>query len=166
MTRKPVVLALLALAGVVWLWLAMNSVPAPTAAVQQKRNELLIAEQMAYHVGVQAYIYAYPLVDMYRRMHNETHRNGFNQQVYAPINRFYRYTHNDGLYFSAWFDVSSEPLILHTPAASDYTLAITNLYAEVQTIEGHTTAAGEGLFCPGSTRLAGAVAGKCSGHRN
>jgi hypothetical protein len=144
------------------LWLALDFGPAGLVASQQKRNDLLIAEQMAYHVGVQAYIYGYPLVDMYRQMHNETHRTEADQQVYAPVNRFYRFPaivgpdnagnfrapNNDTLYYTAWFDISSEPLIIHTPDTGGryYTIAVTNLYAEVQHIGRRTTGTEEGWY--------------------
>ena len=45
---------------------------ASLVASRQKQNDALIAEQLAYHVGVLAYLYGYPLVDMHTQMHNET----------------------------------------------------------------------------------------------
>jgi len=62
-------------------------------------------------------------------MHNETHRLPAEQQVYAPVNRLYRYPdivgpdtagnlrapNNDTLYYSGWFDISAEPLSRFTP---------------------------------------------------
>jgi hypothetical protein len=161
-TRKPVVLAALAVTGAVLLWLAMSFSPSGIVASRQKANDFLIAEKMAYHVGVQAYIYGYPLVDMYRTMHNETHRTGLDQNVYAPINRFYRFPaivgpdnagnfrapNNDTLYYTAWFDISGEPLIIHTPDTQGryYTIAVTNMYAEVEHIGRRTTGTEEGWF--------------------
>jgi len=158
--RWRIALALLLLAGIAWFATSFN--PASLVASRQHRNDNLIAEQMAYHVGVQAYIYGYPLVDMYRQMHNETHRTGAGQQVYAPLNRFYRFPglvgphnagnfrapNNDTLYFTAWFDITEQPLIIHTPdtAGRYYTIAVTNLYAEVQHIGRRTTGTEEAWF--------------------
>jgi hypothetical protein len=51
-----------------------NFNPASLVGSQQKKNDALIAEQMAYHIGVLAYLYGYPIVDMHKQMHNETHQ--------------------------------------------------------------------------------------------
>ena len=124
--------------GIVWFTLIDSSVDTP--ASRQKRNDTLIAEQMAYHAGVLAYVYGYPLVDMYRQMHNEIHQTGPGQQVYAPQNRFYHFPNDKPLYYTAWFDIGEEPLLIHRPdsAAHDFTVAITNFYADVEFINWRT----------------------------
>ncbi len=143
-------------------YFAVTIDPASMVSSQQEKNDALIEEQMAWHVGVQAYLYGYPLVDMHRQMHNETHRVAENQQVYAPVNRLYRFPeivgphnagnlrapNNDTLYYSGWFDISAEPLIIHTPdtAGRYFTIAVTNQYAEVTHIGRRTTGTGEGYF--------------------
>jgi len=142
--------------------LALNFNPASLVGSQQQKNDALIREQMAHHIGVLAYLYAYPLVDMYRQMHNETHRVSDDQQVLAPLNRLYRYPdivgphtagnlrapNNDTLYFSGWFDITDEPLIIHTPDTGGryFTIAVTNQYAEVVHIGRRTTGTAEGYF--------------------
>lgn len=142
--------------------LALNFNPASLIGSQQKKNDALIREQMAYHIGVLAYLYSYPLVDMYRQMHNETHRVSDHQQVLAPLNRLYRYPdivgphtagnlrapNNDTLYFSGWFDITDEPLIIHTPDTGGryFTIAVTNQYSEVVHIGRRTTGTAEGYF--------------------
>ena len=126
------------------------------------RNDALIAEQLAYHYGVAAYLYGYPIVDMHKQMHNETHRVSNDQQVFAATNRLYRFPelvdpdtagnlrapNNDTLYFSGWFDVSDEPLIIHTPDMGGryFTIAVTNLYAEVEHIGRRATGTAESYF--------------------
>jgi hypothetical protein len=141
---------------------ALNFNPASLVGSQQKKNDSLIRQQMAHHVGVLAYLYAYPLVDMSRQMHNETHRVSADQQVQAPVNRLYRYPdivgphtagnlrapNNDTLYYSGWFDISEEPLIIHTPDTNGryFTIAVTNQYAEVVHIGRRTTGTAEGFF--------------------
>ena len=158
---RKVWLSVAALA-VIAIALALNFNLATLVSSQQKKNDELIAEQMAYHVGTLAVLYGYPIVDMYKQMHNETHRVSPQQQVYAPINRLYRYPdivgphnagnlrapNNDTLYFSGWFDISAEPLILHTPdtAGRYFTIAVTNLYAEVEHIGRRTTGTAQGYF--------------------
>lgn len=136
--------------------------PATLIDAQVKRNDNIISEQMAYHVGTLAYLYGYPLVDMKKQMHNETHRVSPDQQVYAPLNRMYyfeelvgpdnagnlRLPNNDTLYFSGWFDISQEPLIVHTPDTNDryFTIAVTNLYSEVTHIGRRTHGTEEAYY--------------------
>ena len=153
------IVAVLAIAASV---VAVNFNPADIAASRQQKNDELIAEQMAYHIGTMAYLYGYPIVEMTRQMHNETHRVSSDQFVYAPVNRFYRYPdivgpgtggnlrapNNDTLYYSGWFDVSDEPLIIHTPDTDGryFTIAVTNLYAEVEHIGRRTTGTEDAYF--------------------
>lgn len=127
------------------------------ASAQQSagdRNAAALREKQAFHVGALAYVYGYPIVDMRRQMHNETHRVAASQQAYAPVNHFYSYDYlvtpstagnlrgpnNDTLYFGGWFDVAKEPVIVHAPdtAGRYYTLAITDFYAESHHV-GHRT---------------------------
>ena len=129
---------------------------------QQARNDALIAEEMAFHTGTLAYLYGYPIVDMLSQMHNETHRVSEQQDVLAPLNRFFRFPglvtpensgnlrapNADTLYFTAWYDVSDEPIVLSTPDTQGryYTIAVTNLYAEVAHIGRRTTGTAAGHF--------------------
>lgn len=152
-------LAVLAIVGVV---VANNFNPAALISSQQKGNDAIIAEQMAQYIGTQAYLYGYPLVDMAKQMHNETHLVSDDQQVSAPLNRFYRFPeivgphnagnirlpNNDTLYFSAWFDITEEPLIIHTPDTQGryFTIAVTNLYAEVNHIGRRTHGTEEAYY--------------------
>ncbi len=157
--------ALLLLAAVVAIGIGVLVAtfdPAALIASRQGANDDLIAEKMAAHVGTLAYLYGYPLVDMQRQMHNETHRIADAQQVLAPVNRVYRFPHlvtpetagnfrapnSDTLYFTAWFDISREPLIIHTPdtAGRYYTIAVTNQYSEVTHIGRRTTGTQEQYF--------------------
>jgi hypothetical protein len=126
------------------------------------RNDNIIAKNLAYHYGMAAYLYGYPIVDMLKQMHNETHRVAPDQQVYAPVNRLYRFPELVGpetagnlrapnsvtLYYSGWFDISKEPLIIHTPdtAGRYFTISVTNLYSEVEHIGRRTTGTDEAYF--------------------
>jgi len=136
--------------------------PASLITSQQAKNDALIAESMAYHVGVSAYLYGYPIIEMTSQMHNETHLVEEDQAVYAPVNKLYRLSHlinpktagnlrapnSDTLYFHGWYDITQEPLIIHTPDTKGryFTIAITNLYAEVAHIGRRTTGTKERLF--------------------
>ncbi len=149
-----VAVALLALAGA----LAYRFAPALMSraiAAGQARNDALVREELAFHVGTLAYVYGYPIVDMTQQMHDETHRIAPDQRVYAPVNRMFSYgslvtpttqgnlrlPNHDTLYFSGWYDVSKEPVILHVPdtAGRYYTIAVTNFYSEVQHLGRRTT---------------------------
>lgn len=140
------------------VFLAVLSCGAATNSWAQQnagdRNAAMLKEKHALHVGTLAYVYGYPMVDMQRQMHNETHRVSSAQQVFAPVNHFYSYDYlvtpstagnlrgpnNDTLYFGGWFDLSKEPIIVHAPdtAGRYYTLAVTDFYAESHHV-GHRT---------------------------
>jgi hypothetical protein len=136
--------------------------PAALISSQQKDNDALIADQMAHHIGAMAYVYGYPLVDMAKQMHNETHQVVADQQVYASLNRIYhfeeivgphnagnlRLPNNDTLYFSGWFDITEQPLIIHTPDTGGryFTIAVTNLYSEVTHIGRRTHGTDEAYY--------------------
>ncbi|PLW69370.1 DUF1254 domain-containing protein [Pseudohalioglobus lutimaris] len=161
MKKRTLVISLV-FAAIVAGALVINANLAGIVASRQQQNDALIEESMAYHIGTLAYLYAYPIVDMTQQMHNETHRVSDDQQVYAPVNRLYRFPeivgpdtggnlrapNNDTLYYSGWFDVSEEPLIIHTPDTQRryYTIAVTNLYSEVEHIGRRTTGTEQGYF--------------------
>jgi hypothetical protein len=159
--RWPLVaIALLAIAGAAYRF--APSLMAHAIAARQSRNDALVREELAFHVGTLAYVYGYPIVDMSQQMHNETHRVAAGQRVYAPVNRIFSYgalvtpstqgnlrlPNHDTLYFSGWYDVSKEPVILHVPDTSGryYTIAVTNFYAEVQHLGRRTTGTAERVF--------------------
>jgi hypothetical protein len=136
--------------------------PAALISSQQKANDALIAEKLAHNVGTLAYVYGYPLVDMAKQMHNETHRVSADQQVYAPLNSMYyfeeivgpgnagnlRLPNNDTLYFSGWFNIEEQPLIIHTPDTRGryFTIAVTNQYSEVVHIGRRTHGTEEAYY--------------------
>ena len=141
------------------IW-AAGVLPAGAQALQA--NEALLREQMAFHIGTLAYLYGYPIVDMARLMHNETHRVEAMQRMYAPVNDFYsfdslvtpenagnlRAPNNDTLYYGGWFDLSREPVVVHAPDTHGryYTLAITDFYSEVSHVGRRTTGTQEKYF--------------------
>jgi len=155
-------LVVLAVAGIVAFLAYRFFDPAKLADSARARNDNTIAKNLAYHYGTAAYLYGYPIVDMYKQMHNETHRVAPDQQVYAPVNRLYRFPdlvgpetagnlrapNNVTLYYTGWFDIGEEPLIIHTPDTQGryFTISVTNLYAEVEHIGRRTTGTDEGYF--------------------
>lgn len=103
--------------------------------------EALYAES----VGLQGYIYGYPVVDLLKQRHNETHIVRQGQPVAAPPNTIVVYPHlltpqtqgelrapnADTLYLNAWFDLSRGPVVVSVPpmGARYYTLGFTDLFA-------------------------------------
>jgi len=124
-------------------------------AAALEANAALLQERQAYHVGSLAYIWGYPMVDMSRQMHNETNRVRPDQQILAPVNQFHRFEHlltpetvgnlrapnNDTLYFSGWFDLQDEPVVVQAPDTDGryYTMAVTDFYSEVTHLGRRTT---------------------------
>lgn len=100
---------------------------------------------LAQSVGLQGFIYGYPMVDMTRQRFNETHRINPDQPVAAPVNTIAVYPHlltpstqgqlrapnSDTLYLNAWLDLSHGPLLLDVPAMGSryYTLAFMDFYS-------------------------------------
>lgn len=100
----------------------------------------------SYSVGMQGFIYGYPIVDLLKQQHNETHITRANQPVAAPINRIAIYpgvltpatqgelraANADTLYLNGWFDLSQGPVLLDLPNMEGryYTLAFMDLYAK------------------------------------
>lgn len=96
-------------------------------------------------IGLQGYIYGYPMVDMLKQRFNETHRTSPAQPVAAPVNQIAIYPHlltpatqgqlrapnADTLYLNAWVDLSRGPVLVEVPDMGSryYTLAFMDLYA-------------------------------------
>jgi len=120
-----------------------------------------------YELGVQAYIYAYPMVmmEMTRRASTNVESPG---RGGAPMNQFVHVRrfpdHNfkkvvrsnvDTLFSVAWFDVSHEPQILSIPAISGryYVLSMHDMWTDVFAAPGSRTsgveAANFGIVGPG-----------------
>lgn len=87
------------------------------------------AEEEAYGIALEAFLYGYPRVEMARRIHNETNRIAPDQVISAPLNRFYYFErlaqpgdgafikapNNDTLYASGYLDLSAGPVVLRIP---------------------------------------------------
>lgn len=131
--------------------------------------------ELARSIGLQAYVYGYPMVDLLKQRHNETRRVSPAQPVAAPVNTLAIYPHlltadvqgqlraanADTLYLNAWLDLSQGPVMLDVPAMGKryYTLAFMDLYGRPVHI-GTRTNSGEArryaLIGPGGTAPAGA----------
>lgn len=125
------------------LLLAVSGLPAATDCEKISADP---AAALAYSAGLQGFIYGYPIVDMLKQKHNETHRVSADQPVVAPVNSIVPYPHvltpetqgqlraanADTLYINAWVDMSKGPVLLEAPemGARYYTLAFMDLYAK------------------------------------
>jgi hypothetical protein len=99
-------------------------------------------EQYAYSVGVQAYIYAGPLLYLTKLRHKwATDATSF---PYTPLNRFYHFRkiadatykdggspNNDTLYSWGFFDLSKEPVVLAHPDIGQryFTFEMADMYS-------------------------------------
>lgn len=120
------------------------------------------AAQAAYATGLLGVAYGYPLVDLLAQMHNETHHLSGGQQVFAPVNDYYRFRelltpttqgnlrapNADTLYLNAWVDLRDGPVVLHVPDTADryYTLALMDLYSLPLHLGRRTTGTREGRY--------------------
>jgi len=125
--------------------LAASAAALPSA--EQCQSAALDPEvQLAQSLGLQGYIYGYPIVDLLKQQHNETHRISPDQPVAAPVNTIAIYpgvltpatqgqlraANADTLYLNSWVDLSHGPVLLEVPEMGRryYTLAFMDLYAK------------------------------------
>lgn len=104
----------------------LAALPQRTAAQQQALSpQDHAAEEYAYTLGVQAYVYGYPVVEMYRTRYghvfaaNATHP-GLNRfrhvrDLAGPSSTSVVAPNNDTLYSSAWLDLAQQPVVLDVP---------------------------------------------------
>ena len=98
-------------------------------------------ENLAYSIGVQAYIYGFATVELYRTFYQQAldpkrgHSVGVNEfnhirKLTTPKDTWVVSPNNDTLYSRAWLDLSAEPMILHIPAIEDrfYAFPIGDFY--------------------------------------
>jgi hypothetical protein len=89
----------------------------------------VLREEEAYRLGVEAYVYGFPAVEMYRLRYNFAF-NPVNQNR-TPLNRFrhrrelidHTYTavvspNSDTLYSAAWLDLAREPMVFKVPESA------------------------------------------------
>lgn len=89
-----------------------------------------LREEEAYTIGVQAYVYGFPVVEMYRTrywaLHDAKNKNRLIPNQFGHARNLLDHTYrgvvspnNDTLYSSAWLDLSREPMVLELPAVKD-----------------------------------------------
>lgn len=116
---------------------ASRTPPAPFPITQQLKQLAEAEEELAYSLGIQAYIYGYPLVVSAKTMGEMTHsRAPLNQFFYSeslasPAYQDIVTPNSDTLYMSAWLDLSQSPLILKVPDNPQnryYTVQMLDIY--------------------------------------
>lgn len=122
--------------------LAAMPLPTMEECAAQSDIEFVYAQS----VGLQAYVYGFPIVDLHKQQYNETHWTREDQPVAAAINDIAIYPHLltpetqgqlrapnvDTLYMNAWVDLSKGPVYLDVPEMGDryYTLAFMDIYGK------------------------------------
>jgi len=128
-----------------------------------------ITEEEAYSIGVNAYLYFYPIVTMditRKQLSNIEPGKGFG----GPMNTFVNLSEYppadlktvvrpnfDTLYSSAWLDLTKEPMIVSVPdtAGRYYLLPMLDMWTDVFASPGwRTTGTGAGDFHNRSARVA------------
>src|SRR5262245_4529013 len=125
--------------------LLLPALPAGSARADAPELGSLTAwrEEYAYTLGVQAYLYGYPLVYNAQLRHKWV--TDPKSELYAPFNHFSHHRkladasykdggspNNDTLYSIAWLDLSREPVILSVPDTGDryYTMELADFYSD------------------------------------
>jgi hypothetical protein len=131
----------------------MGGLPDEAAVLEAASNAEAV---LAQSIGLMGYIYGYPIVDMLKQMHNETHRVRADQPVAAPVNRIGLYPgvltpatqgqlrapNADTLYLNGWFDLSNGPVLLDVPEMGEryYTLTFMDHYSKPHHLGTRTNA--------------------------
>lgn len=155
--RNKILIATVAIALLAYFSLQTIN-PASVAQSQQLKNDNLIESSLAYHIGVIAYLYGYPLVEMSQRLHNETHITGHEEQHWsAPLNRLHRQSPDskqqrrgpdpEMLFFSGWLDLSNGPVLLNVPDTDGrfYSIAVTDMFAAINHVSARDLKPGKTL---------------------
>ncbi len=160
--------------------LAAAALIAASLAPAGARAEDRLSEQEAHTIGVQAYVYFYPLVTMdltRRQLTNVARPEG----VSAPANAFANIPtyptadmkvvvrpNFDTLYSSAWLDLTMEPVIVSVPDAHGryYLLPMLDMWTDVFASPGwRTTGTKAGDFAVTAAGLDRLAAGRRRSHR-
>ncbi len=95
-------------------------------ATRAAEDDDKVREDLAHSIGVQAYIYGYPVMDLYRtfyegtldpkRGHNVTlNQFNFSRKLVTPKDDWVVTPNNDTIYNRAFLDLSHEPMVLRIP---------------------------------------------------
>ncbi|QRG67140.1 DUF1254 domain-containing protein [Brevibacillus choshinensis] len=113
-----------------------ESAQGPTVNPLQRLSQS--QEELAYTLGVQAYIYGYPLVVTAKTMGDMTrslaplNQFGYMESLASPAFRAIVTPNSDTLYLNAWLDLSQTPVLLQVPENPE------NRYYTVQMLDAYT----------------------------
>jgi len=103
-------------------------------------------EEQAYRIGLQAYVYGYPLVLTEVTRKAIVQRSGINQFIHAQAfptaaHRLVVRSNVDTLYSSAWLDLSREPMVLSVPNTGGryYVMQMMDAWTETFALRGKRT---------------------------
>lgn len=142
--------------------------PAPAAMSAD-----LAREEYAYTLGVQAWIFGYPSVEMFRVRHHavfdtanptRTPINEFRhrRELLGPLATTVVAPNNDTLYSSAWLDLSREPIVLDVPDTGGryYVMQFMDFYSNNFAYVGkRSTGTGAGSYVIAGPEWRGALPG-------
>lgn len=132
------------------------------ASIREKRSLSSYRENYAYSLGIQAYIYGYPLVTMERTRQLQssvkvpddltiTVSNVFVEydQLFTPDDKDVVSPNVDTIYSIAWLDLKREPVVLNVPDTNDryYVMQLMDAWTNnFASIGRRTTGTGAGKF--------------------
>ncbi len=121
----------------------------------------------AYRAGLQAYVYAAPLVDMGAKFQSDTSVTVANHKGYAPVNQFSHVETIAGsgpgalapdtetLYSQAWLELGNEgPIVVHVPATPGV-FSVVALYSPYEENFANMGEGASGLMPAGNYVIAG-----------
>jgi hypothetical protein len=119
-----------------------------------------IRQEESYTIGVQAYVYGYPVVEMYKTRYDyafnpaRKNRTPLNQlthrrQLVDPAIQTVVSPNNDTLYSAAWLDLAREPILLQVPESNGryYAFQLMDFFTNnFATVGKRTTGTKPGVF--------------------